>query len=233
MAIIDFHSHILPQMDDGSRDYEMTAQMLQTAEQQQINIIVATPHFYADSMIVSEFIRLRRHAVSKMKELALAENIRIVCGAEVAFFSGIGRADDIDALLIENTDLLLVEMPFRSWSERELYEIDLLLRRGIQPVIAHLERFYPYQKDKEIIPALLDMPVYIQINAECLTDWRMRRRAIKLFKNGQAHLLGSDCHNMSSRPENLGEGRKVLERKLGKAFLEELDEFGTSLLGME
>ena len=233
MAIIDFHSHILPKMDDGSRDYEMTAQMLQSAREQQIDTIVATPHFYADSMIISDFIRLRQHVCLKVKELALAGNIRIVCGAEVAFFSGIGKADEIDALLIGKTDLLLLEMPFRSWSEHELYEIDLLLRRGIQPVIAHLERFYPYQKDKEIIPALLDMPVYIQLNAECLLDWKMRRRAMKLFKNRQAHLLGSDCHNMSSRPENLGEGRKVLERKLGKDFLEELDEFGTSLLGME
>ena len=121
-------------------------------------------------------------------------------------------------------------MPFRAWSERDLYEIERLLNGGITPVIAHLERFYQFQKDKKIIPALLDFPVLIQINAECLLHWRQCRQAVKLFKGGQAHLLGSDCHNLVNRPQNLLAGREVLEKKLGQQCLSQIDELGASLL---
>lgn len=231
MAIIDFHAHILPGLDDGSRSCDMTAQMLQVARAQRIDTIVATPHFYAESMRIKDFLYKRQRAFSEVQEQE--ECIRIICGAEVFFFPGMARAEGLEQLQIGETNLLLLEMPFRPWSAYELNEVDLLLRRGIRPIIAHLERFYRFQTDRAMIPALLDMPVIVQINAEYLLNWRTRRKALKLFQNGQAHLLGSDCHNVSSRPENLGEGRIVLEQKIGASFLKSLDEFGTSLLGME
>lgn len=233
MAVIDFHAHILPELDDGSRSYEMTAEMLAAAKQQGIDAIVATPHFYAESMRINRFLDKRQRVFSKVEEQAKQEGICLVCGAEVAFFSGMAKAEELDLLQIKQTNLLLLEMPFRPWSAYELNEIDALLRRGIHPIIAHLERFYPFQKDREIIPALLDMPVMVQLNVECLLHWKSRRRALKLFENRQAHLLGSDCHNLNGRPENLAAGRAVLERKIGKNFLKDLDRFGTSLLGME
>lgn len=233
VSVIDFHAHILPSLDDGSRSDEMTGQMLQSAKEQGIDAIVATPHFYADSMRMERFLQKREQAFFRAEKQAQEHGIRLFCGAEAAFFSGIGKAAGIEMLQIENTDLLMLEMPFRAWSAYDIKEIDQLLRRGIQPVIAHLERYFSFQTDREIIPLLLDMPVSVQINAECLLYWRTRRRALKLFESGQAHLLGSDSHNMSSRPQNLKAGRAVLERKLGKKYLVEMDKLGTSLLGME
>lgn len=231
MSIIDFHSHILPGIDDGSRDAAMTVRMLQSASAQGIGTIVATPHFYADSATIERFLRHRQRALEEVQEIAARNQIRIVCGAEVAFFPDMSRAEDLERLCIENTRLLMVEMPFREWTARDLREMEMLLRRGLHPVIAHLERFYQFQTDKGMIPALLDMPVSIQINAGCLLRWNTRRRAIKLFQNGQAHLLGSDCHNISTRPENLAEGRAVLEKKLGKQALRRIDRLGKALLG--
>lgn len=231
MSIIDFHSHILPGIDDGSRDAAMTAQMLQSASAQGIRTIVATPHFYADSTTIERFLRHRQRALDEVQEIAARNQIRIVCGAETAFFSEMSRAENLELLCFNNTNLIMVEMPFRGWTARDLREIEMLLRRGLRPVIAHLERFYQFQTDKGMIPELLDMPVYIQINAGCLLHWNRRRQAIKLFKDGQAHLLGSDCHNISTRPENLAEGRAVLEKKLGRQALRRIDRLGKTLLG--
>lgn len=233
MSIIDFHSHILPGIDDGSRDVIMTGQMLQSAAAQGISTICATPHFYADSMTIERFLRHRQKARDQIRVLSSSNQIRIVCGAEVAFFSDMSRAEQLESLCFENTNLIMVEMPFRPWSERDLREIELLLRRGMRPVIAHLERFYQFQTDKGMIPGLLDMPVYIQINAGCLLRWNTRRQAMKLFKNGQAHLLGSDCHNTSTRPENLAEGRNMLEKKIGPQVLRSMDRLGKTLLGAD
>lgn len=230
MEVIDFHSHILPSLDDGSKDIDMSLEMLRRSKEHGITTIVATPHFYADSNTINHFLEKRKHALEKIENRLVFSAPAIVAGAEVCFFSGIGHADGIDKLCIGRTKLILLEMPFRAWSEKDLYEIERLLNGGITPIIAHLERFYPFQKDKQLIPALLDMPVLIQLNAECLLHWKQRRQAIKLFKSGQAHLLGSDCHNLTDRPQNLLEGRKVLEKKIGQQCLNQIDQLGASLL---
>lgn len=230
MPIIDFHSHVLPGMDDGSSSSEMSLQMLQDAARQGVDIVVATPHFYAGTTNPERFLRHRTASLDRLFSLNAAGLPRLICGAEVAFFSGIGHADGLEYLFIEHTNLMLLEMPFDAWSGRDLKEVEMLVNRGIQPVIAHLERFYRFQKDKAIIPALLDMPVCVQINAGCLLNWRERRIPLQLFKNGQAHLLGSDCHNTDSRPQNLMQGRAVLQKKLGQAVLADMDTFGNRLL---
>lgn len=230
MAIIDFHSHILPKIDDGSRNSGMTEAMLQEAGNQGINVMVATPHFYADSMTIKDFLFRREKAFEKIHDVLAEKQVEVICGAEVAFFHGISQAKDTDSLCVSGTNLLMIEMPFRAWSGQDLREIEQLLRRGICPIIAHLERFYRFQTDKQLIPELFCMPVYIQINAEALLSWKSRRQVLKLFRDGQAHLLGSDCHNVSSRPENLQAGRMVLEKKLGQHALMQIDQLGTGLL---
>lgn len=230
MAVIDFHSHILPGIDDGSRDVATSLQMLHAAAEQGIDVMVATPHFYAGSTTPEQFLCRRETAFLSLPEQELSGLPKIICGAEVAYFSGISKADDIESLCIEGTNLLLLEMPFAAWTERNIWEIELLLNRGMQPVIAHLERFFSFQKDKHMISKLLDLPVCVQMNAECLLSWRKRRQVLSMFQRRQAHLLGSDCHNTGSRPQNLGEGRAVLERKLGQPVLEEMDELGAKLL---
>lgn len=230
MAVIDFHSHILPGIDDGSKNVDMSQKMLNSAVDQGIEIIVATPHFYADRMSIDGFLRNREHALDSIQEYVTKLGIRFCTGAEVAYFGGIGQAEEIEKLMIQGTNLLLLEMPFRAWGDQELNEVNRLLRRGIKVVIAHLERFYQFQKDKNVISELLDMSVIIQINAECLLQWNTRRFAFKLIKNGCAPLLGSDCHNLTSRPENLAQARKILKKKFGEKLLCEMDRYGTSLL---
>ncbi|MCI7739003.1 CpsB/CapC family capsule biosynthesis tyrosine phosphatase [Butyricicoccus porcorum] len=230
MKVIDFHSHILPNIDDGSKDINMSMEMLKRSKEQQIDVMIATPHFYADSDTIEHFLKKRTYALKQLEDNIDFSAPKIVSGAEVCFFAGIGRADNIEELCIGSSDLMLLEMPFRAWSKGDLREVERLLNRGIRPIIAHLERFYRFQKDKELIQDLFAFPVLIQVNAECLLSWKDRRRAIKLFQSGQAHLLGSDCHNLTGRPQNLMEGRAMLEKKIGRQFLNQMDQLGVSLL---
>lgn len=230
MSVIDFHSHILPGIDDGSRDRQISEKMLEMSENQGVNIMVATPHFYASHTTMENFLRKRTAAFGSMKDYAEKCGLRLLPGAEVAFFSGMSRADGLESLTIAGTMLLLLEMPFRSWSSGDIREVEKLLDRGLTPVIAHMERFYPYQKDKHIIDELYALPVLVQINAEALLIWRTKRLALKLFREGKAQLLGSDCHNLLSRPPNLTAGRNIIERKLGVSYLERMDRLGKEVL---
>lgn len=230
MAVIDFHSHILPGIDDGSKGEEQSLKMMRMSAQQGVHVMVATPHFYAGSTTLEDFLRKRREAVDRLRRCDLPPLPYVVAGAEVAFFAGIGQADGIERLCIPGTNLMLLEMPFVPWSERNLYEVELLLNRGIQPIIAHLERFYSFQTRRSAIDRLLEMPVYIQINGGSLLHWQKRARSLNLFREGYAHLLGSDCHDLDERAPNLGAARELLKRKLGRQSLGEMDALGEKLL---
>ena len=84
MSVIDFHSHILPGIDDGSRNVETSIGMLRMCREQGVDIMIATPHFYADSNRVERFVENRKNAYDKV----MAENAdipHIMMGAEVAF----------------------------------------------------------------------------------------------------------------------------------------------------
>lgn len=230
-CMIDFHSHILPGIDDGSRNIEMSRKMLQMSASQGIDIILATPHFYADQISLSHFLENREISLDSVEEIAENYGIKILTGAEVAFFSGMSRSKELQKLTISGTSLLLLEMPFRSWTHEDIWEVRNILRNGIQPVIAHIERFYACQKNDCIIEELLSLPLYIQINAEAFLSWKTRRRVLRIIQKKKVLLLGSDCHNISSRPPNLQQARAVIKNKLGEEYLKQIDFWGQKLIG--
>ena len=105
--MIDLHSHILPNMDDGSKSPEETAALLRLLAQQGVSTVVATPHFYAQE--TPEAFLERRNA-SREKMLPSEEHQpEILLGAEVAYFSGMGSCEALIPLQIGDTKLLLVE----------------------------------------------------------------------------------------------------------------------------
>ena len=231
MAIIDMHCHILPGVDDGARDVETSLAMLEASRAQGVQYMVATPHFYATRDRVATFLDRRREAWETLKFRMGADYPGIVLGAEVAFFRGISRAERLEALKIEGTDCLLLEMPFRPWSEDDVDEVsEILEKRGYTIILAHIERYLAMRGNADYIGNLLELPVLAQINAESLLDWRQRGKLIKMVRNGQVQLLGSDCHGIHHRPPNLGEGREILRKKTGTEYLDRIDRRSEELL---
>ena len=70
----------------------------------------------------------------------------------------------------------------------------------------------------------------VQINAESFLDWKHRRSLLKMFRNGTAHILGSDCHGAHHRVPNLLDGRMIIEKKAGAQVLQQIDRQGEQLL---
>ena len=237
-VVIDFHSHVLPKMDDGSKSVEMTLEMLRTERGMGVDIVAATPHFYGYRESLDSFLARREHAWGRLLEAGSSvprgELPAVVAGAEVAFFSGLTEMDGLDALCINGTKTLLLEMPFAPWTGYELNAVSsLCLDRGYHVVLAHLERFYELQTDEHLMEELLALPLWVQINAETVLPLLHRKRWIEMFRAGEAHLLGSDCHNMTRRPPNLGAARAILARKAGQDVLTRIDELGARLLGLD
>lgn len=233
--IIDFHSHILPGIDDGARNLETSMGMLSQVREQQVDIMVATPHFYASRDRIDTFLKRREEArdafLCAIHKEEKTGTPKILVGSEVAFFDGISRAEAIDQLTIQDTNLMLLEMPFVPWSQRNLEEVAHLIReRHLRILIAHLERFIWIPGNKRMVQQLLELPVSVQLNAEAFEDWRHRRTLLKMLEENQAQVLGSDCHGAHHRVPNLKAGRDYIEKKKGAQLLEEIDRRGEDLL---
>ncbi|MCD8131043.1 MAG: capsular polysaccharide biosynthesis protein [Lachnospiraceae bacterium] len=235
-AVIDLHSHILPEMDDGSDSVDTSLKMLRVLDEGQVRVVCATSHYYRHREAVEDFVRRRQAAAGK-----LADRIDITgegdqypqirLGAEVAFFSSISECARLDELCIEGTRTLLLEMPFQRWTSTEISEVlSLVLDRGLQIILAHPERYEFCSENKRALRRLMDLPVGIQVNADTLLHFRSRRQGLKLLTDAVWPLLGSDAHNMSARRPRLEEGRKSVVRHLGQEFLDQMDETAAWLL---
>ena len=239
--MIDFHTHILPGIDDGSMDIKMTEKMLEKEQADEVMHIYATPHFYANRRSVEFFLERRNGAFEKVRELleSRPELPKVTAGAEVYYFSGIGKAEHLDQLCIEGTDILLLEMPFEQWHRNMARDVDdIINRRGIRIVLAHVERYERFQKDRDTWKRILDMPLTIQLNTEYIIhsgSWLRQSKEHKFCMQMLADydniIIGTDCHNMTRRAPNLGKARSVIEKKLGSDRLTQIDEYTSKLLG--
>lgn len=228
--MIDFHSHILPGIDDGSQSVEQTLQMLQASHNQGVRNIVATPHFYADEMVPETFLENRQQA---LEQIGQEHADRMILGAEVAYFDHMSRSDALQQLQIGQTGLILVEMPFMHWTDRIVEDVcQLADRQGLTPVLAHVERYRHKSQFPRYQDMLLGCGALFQCNAGAFLRFATRSWTLKQVKNGYVHFLGSDCHNMTTRPPQMGEAAQVIAKKIGKEALEEISAFSAQALGI-
>lgn len=226
--MIDWHTHILPNMDDGSRDTEESIALLRMQASQGIDTVVATPHFYANDGSVESFLDRRRRAFESLKP-ALFEGLpMIVLGAEVKYYQGISRMESLSALRMEGTRLLLLEMPVTAWTESMIRELEEM-SRNTPVILAHIERYYRLQK-QSVWERLLASGVLMQANADFFVSLASRRKALSLLREGHIHFVGSDCHNVLSRPPRIGQAYECIQKKLGKEYLRQMNEYGQSML---
>ncbi len=228
--MIDFHSHILPGIDDGSKSVEMSLQMLRSMKAQGIDTVAATSHFYVTQRSVRRFLFRRQEAYEKLQEALPEDSPRILLGAEVLYFPGISRLAELPRLCLEHTNLLLLEMPFERWTEYAIREVrELAHCQDYTLTFAHIERYYSRQP-VSVWDEFLELGVLMQANADFFLPFSTRRKALKLLKEGRIHLLGTDAHNVTRRAPRMAEARSMIKQRLGSDALEEIDSLGEMIL---
>ncbi len=206
--MIDFHSHILPELDDGAGSLKESLLMLRRSFLQGVDLMVSTSHFYADKEFPREFLQRRNRAFRRLRDaMLMSADVypRIVLGAEVLYFPGISQAEEIASLMIGKSRCMLIEPPMAPWSDGMLDEISELGENfGCTPVIAHVDRFMQCLNDPSLMERVRERNLIVQVNGEYFLNSKTVKAAVKHLKNGDIQLIGSDCHNLDSRPPNLG-----------------------------
>lgn len=229
----DFHTHILPCVDDGSRSLGQSMEMLRRCRKMGIRNVVLTPHFYADRDHPDRFFPRRSRALTALQEAAAGDDFPILIpSAEVHYFPNMGSSDVLRKLTIGDSHYILVEMPMCRWSERMYRDLEMIrVNQGLTPIIAHLDRYLTPFHTGKVLRRISELPVMVQVNGEFFLERRTMRLALRMLKRGQIHLVGSDCHNLTDRKPNLGPVREMIRSKLGTEPLKRIAYYEQRVLG--
>ncbi len=229
--MIDFHSHILPGIDDGSKSLEDTLWMLHSSKAQGVDTMVATPHFYPWREYPASFLERRDDSYRSIVGSLNIDLPKVILGAEVHYFDSISNSEDIRQLAIGQTAYILIEMPMEKWTGRMLEDLAKIKHKlGLTPIIAHIERYVGYQWGTKNLKLLFESGFPIQANAGSFTDKATSKTVLKLLQKGNIHVIGSDCHNRTSRAPNMGEAAELIRAKLGKQYIDKICSNGQSIL---
>ncbi len=226
--MIDFHSHILPEMDDGAESVEMSLAMLRESFRQGVNLICATSHFYADEEDPGSFLMRRDEAYSRLLSALRGEEEhlpRVLLGAEVQYYPGISLSQELRELRLAGTPFLLIEPPMARWSEEMLEEIEQCGETlNCIPVIAHIDHDVHMLHDDTLFDRVGQRRILIQVNANFFLHRGSREFAIDCLKRKRFQFMGSDCHDVDERCPNMGAAEAIIREAGAAGYLANFNE---------
>ena len=219
--MIDIHSHLIPNVDDGSRSIKETMSMIKEASKAGFTDIILTPH-YMEEAYEPEISSIKIWQ-EQLQNIVNSENIdiKLYTGNEVYI------EEDLDKIFMQkkfltlaNSNYLLMELPLNSNVQYAKNIVFKLKSMNITPIIAHPERYSYVQEDIELVQDLIELNCLIQCNYGSVIGiyGRQARKTIqKLLKENLVHFLGSDCH----RPNTIYAKMNSIIKELKKETTEE------------
>ena len=209
--MIDFHCHILPGVDDGSVNIEMTKEMIDNSLNQGVEYLCATLHFITEESEIT--LEAYKEKLQFVKDNI--ENIEIIPGLEIYIDPELPKLYKENRIWGYNYNkYLLIELPmmeFPIYTEKIFYDLRLM---GAIPVLAHPERNLRIMKNPELLINLIEQGNLAQLNAGSLTGQYgtdIKKSAEKLVSRNLIHIVGSDGHNNKRRNTNIKEGLEKIE----------------------
>jgi protein-tyrosine phosphatase len=224
--VIDIHSHILPALDDGARDWEESLEMARLAVKDGIRVMVATPHLFPKKVIDQRnfnnkeiILEKIRQFKKKLSEADLALEIIPGCDIHLCFESLQLLDQDQIMTINDQKRYLLLELSDTSFPPAIESICFQLQSKGVTPIITHPERHLIIQDMPEKLTRLLELGCLAQVTGTSLLGGFGRQIAKfsrKLVKKGAVQILASDAHDTEKRPPALSEAVKVLAGLIGE-----------------
>lgn len=231
--MIDFHSHILPYIDDGSKDFDMSVEMIKVAFDHESEFICATPHYISGEFEISretyndkiEGLRI----LGKQKDI----EVNILTGLEIYLHPDLPKLYKEKKIWgLNDTSYLLIEFPMEqmpSYAEEVFYELRQL---GVTPIIAHPERNLKFMKNVNLLLGLVEQGALCQLNAGSVRGIygkKIKAFAEALVKRNMVHIIGSDAHNNCGRSSRLMD-EIVTIKTINKELYQWMEDFQYKLI---
>jgi protein-tyrosine phosphatase len=214
--LIDIHSHILPEVDDGSKSWEISQEMCRMAAADGIEHVVATPHanerYAYDRERLREILDRLRTLVGPKPQLSLG------CDFHLSYENVQDTLLHPEKYTIDNSHYLLVELSNYSIPAHVEDSFTQLGSKGITPVITHPERNPILQQGPQRVLNWVELGCVVQVTASAVTGaWgsRVLRVAEWLLEREAVHVLATDAHDTKHRVPNLSAARREVEELYG------------------
>lgn len=234
--MIDFHNHVLPNVDDGPKTMDESILMIKEASDQGITDVVQTVHFQHPKMDGKDTsYKFLKSEISKFQNEIDKRNIKIKMhlSAEVFYLPNLVEISDNPLVTIGNKKYMLIEFTtniFPNGYEDQFYNLQL---NGITPIVAHPERYRFIQSDISLLRLWIERGYIIQIDAGSIIGNfgnHTRKIALKMLDNNYIHVVGSDSHNSKKRNFCLKESYDKIESIKSKKYVDLLQKNSFSIL---
>lgn len=233
--MIDLHCHILPGVDDGAKNWEMSLEMAQTAVDEGITHILATPHHMNRHWMnpKAEVLELVDELQTKIDQKNIP--LTIFPGQEVRLHGEILeniQNDDI-CFIDEFNQYVLIEFPTPEipvYTERLFYELQ---SAGITPVIVHPERNHAILKDPNLLYDFVSRDILAQVTAASYLGYfgkEIEKLSHQLIDANLVHFIASDAHNVTSRGFYMREAYEKLKKEFGLEKVQAFDQVTRDLV---
>jgi protein-tyrosine phosphatase len=218
--VIDIHSHIMPEIDDGARSIEEAVDMARIAAEDGIEYMVSTPHMFNGLSSNPEPAEIAER-VAALNESIKAANVglTILPGNEVHVSHEIAEQARTNRVTkINQRNYMLVEFPQLTvpvGADELFYK---LLIQGVRPILVHPERNAQIQASPWLAGRFVERGVYIQVTAMSVTGEfgpAAKAAADRLLRHNCVHFLASDAHRTKSRPPILSKARDAAAEIIG------------------
>ena len=223
--MIDIHSHIVFDVDDGPQSRGESKVLLEEAYAQGVRTIVSTSH-RRKGMFETPEDKIAAN-FSEVKQLAqeIGPDLTILYGAEIYFSGDALKKLEKDLIpRLNGTRYALIEFSMNT-PYRDIHSaLSKILLLGITPVIAHIERYHALENDEKRVKELINMGCYTQINSSSVLKPKlfgdahkfMKKRAAYFLEKNLVHVVASDMHNLDNRPPFMKEAYELITKKYGR-----------------
>ncbi len=222
--MIDFHSHILPAIDDGSKSMEDSIQILREAREAGFSKIISTSHYLEGYYEIKEEDRKRLIQELKNEDIGL----ELYVGSEIYITENmIDLLKEKKASSINNSKYVLFEIPMNNKTMLTKEIIYRLIENGYVPVLAHPERYSFIQQNPEELEELVDMGTLCQSNYGSIIGLygkKTEKTVKKLLKNNLIHFFGSDVHRQEQIYNKIPKAIKKIKKIISEDKFIELSE---------
>lgn len=222
--MVDIHSHILPEVDDGARSWEIAVEMCRMAAADGITHMVATPHANDQYAYQRE---PHGERLAKLQEMVAPLQLSLGCDFHFSYDNVHDALENPHRYTIGETNYLLIEFSDYAIPPFVGRALGDLLDAGLTPILTHPERNPILQKRPQDVLQMANDGCVVQVTANALTGrWgdTARKMAHWLLKRDAVHVLASDAHDTRSRPPILSEGRAAAAQIVGEEVAQALVE---------
>ncbi len=226
LPVVDMHCHILPGIDDGSKDIIESLKMLEIAQKDGITHIVCTPHYKNHRKNVTKEELVASFIAFKKKAKEEGSDVELYLGNEVFYFGELGQAVDDDKICSMNDgEFMLVEFHPGDSYHTIRNGLDDVLGLGFVPILAHVERYECINRHIDNVAALRRMGIKIQVNAASIEGKygsSIKHFVHHLLKNKMVDYVSTDAHGSESRSPQIKKCRDILMKKYDKEYAQAL-----------